>query len=144
MLALAPILNRWRNEICVYGQRERDLHKVTETGALIDQLLTALSEAGYKLLRREPSEGWRPIETAPKDRTPVLLRLKNPIPWDRTDLRAFDGIAFVGRHNGDLMEWCFAAPVGQGGFPDDWFVGWMPLPEPPSAPSTAPEGEETC
>lgn len=31
------------------------------------------------------------------------------------------------------IGWQFAAPVGCGGFPDDWFVGWMPLPDGPTA-----------
>jgi hypothetical protein len=64
------------------------------------------------------------------DKSPILLRLKNPIP--REDMRRFDGLTFVGRHpgvekDGFDMGWYFAAPVGMGGFPDDWFVGWRPL-----------------
>ena len=79
---------------------------------------------------------WRKMDSAPKDRTSVLLLLKNPIPKDREDLRRWDGLQFVGRHpgladDGFDIGWNFAAPVGHGGFPDDWFIGWMPLPEPP-------------
>jgi hypothetical protein len=77
---------------------------------------------------------WQPIETAPKDRTPCLLRFKNPVPNDRDDLRVWDGLRFVGRHPGIMEDgfdigWSFAAPVGHGGFPDEWFAGWMPVPE---------------
>lgn len=72
---------------------------------------------------------WQPIETAPRDRTAVLLKLKDPIPRDRDDLRRWDGLIFVGRNYGDVMDWGFAAPVGQGGFPDEWFEGWMELPK---------------
>lgn len=84
--------------------------------------------------------GWRPMATADKGtRTPVLLKLLNPIPEkDRPDLRQWDGMIFVGKHPGIFKHddgsdfdigWGFAAPVGMGGFPDDWMVGWQPLPE---------------
>lgn len=72
---------------------------------------------------------------AKKDGTPILLYLKNPIPRPtRDDLRRWDGLCFVGRHPGLAHDgfdvgWNFAAPVGQGGFPDDWFDGWLPIPE---------------
>jgi hypothetical protein len=85
---------------------------------------------------RREAQTWQPIETAPKDGTPVLLLLCNPIPEpDRDDLRRFDGLAFVGSHYGDtpeVMGWSFAAPVGIGGFPERWFKGWMPLPPEPT------------
>ena len=75
---------------------------------------------------------WQPIESAPKDGTPVLVKFKDAIPNDREDLRRWDGLMFVGRSHGNVMEWSFAAPVGQGGFPDEWMESWMPLPAPPS------------
>lgn len=91
------------------------------------------------------AHGWRDIATAPKDRTPVLLLLKNSIPADgRDDLRPYDGLIFVGRHPGVPSDgydvgWAFAAPVGCTGFPDDWIEGWQPLPE--AAPVAAEDGK---
>lgn len=90
---------------------------------------------------------WQPIEAAPKDGTAVLLRLKDPIPNDRKDLRLWDGIIFVGRHpgladDGFDMGWNFAAPVGQGGFPDEWIVGYRPILAVPTAGVMLPVGVE--
>ena len=79
-------------------------------------------------------DNWHPMDCAPKNGTSILLQLKNPIPKEsRDDLSIWAGIIFVGRHPGLCEDgfdigWNFAAPVGHGGFPDDWFVGWMPLP----------------
>ena len=84
-----------------------------------------------------PRGGWRDIESAPRDGTRVLLQLKDPIPSNLPWVRIWDGIPFVGQHPGlyppdDFdIGWQFAAPVGQGGFPDEWLDGWQPLPAPP-------------
>lgn len=73
------------------------------------------------------------MSEAKKDKTPILLYFKDPIPNNRDDLRRWDGLVIVGKHHG-LSEdgfdlgWSVAAPVGFGGFPDDWFLGWLPVP----------------
>lgn len=79
---------------------------------------------------------WQPMTTAKKDLKPILLKLKNTLSADykREDLKIWDGLVFVGRHigladDGFDIGWIFAAPVGAGGFPDEWFVGWQPIPE---------------
>lgn len=64
----------------------------------------------------------QPITIAPKDGTPVLLKIK-------PDQGSFSNLVFVGRNRNDSAEWCFAAPVGCGGIPDSWLKGWMPLPD---------------
>lgn len=82
---------------------------------------------------------WQDIASAPRDGTPLLARLKNPIPREgRPDLRSWDGVCAVFRHHGVASDgfdpgWSVAAPVGNGGFPDDWFDGWRPLPAPPAS-----------
>lgn len=75
------------------------------------------------------SEAWMPIERAPKNGVCVLLKLKDPIPEPaHLDLYRWSGIIFVARHTGfEEAGWQFAAPVGQGGFPDRWIAGWLPL-----------------
>jgi hypothetical protein len=65
-----------------------------------------------------------------------LVQLRDPLPVEgRPDLERWHGIPFVAQHNGVEADgfdigWQFAAPVGQGGFPDSWMAGWMPLPPP--------------
>lgn len=84
------------------------------------------------------AQEWRRIETAPKDRTSVLLHIRADLATytKRDDLDRWSDVQFVGRHPGILEDgfdigWSVAAPVGHGGFPDDWIDGWQPLPGPP-------------
>lgn len=77
---------------------------------------------------------WLPIADAPKG-PPLLLKFKDDLSQyfgnfqERMEL--WQGVVFVGRsrskkeHN--LLGWGFAAPVGQGGFPDAWMEGWQPI-----------------
>lgn len=86
---------------------------------------------------------WRTIDSAPKDGTPVLAKFRDDIfPGlrpEREDLAPWNGACAVLRHPGVYVHegrtwdhgWNMAAPVGQGGFPDEWIAAWMPLPAPP-------------
>ncbi len=66
-----------------------------------------------------------PIESAPRDGTPVLARFERNLPEACSE---FSEITAVLRDRGDGSSWCFAAPVGHGGFPDEFLAGWFPLP----------------
>ena len=78
------------------------------------------------------SPKWRPFNTAPKDRSYILALL-----GDLKDERNqhWSGRAFVVRHEGMTsrsgydLGWSLFP--GYGGVPDEWFVGWMPLPATP-------------
>ena len=83
---------------------------------------------------------WKPIESAPKDRSTIWAILHPAIYPDlcptRDDLECWNGVQVPLRHpgladDGFDIGWGIAAPVGHGGFPDDWIVGWQPLPPPP-------------
>ena len=79
---------------------------------------------------------WQPIETAPHDNTPILLKFKPGIElknFPALNWEIWDSIQFVGRSSPKELSWRFAAPVGFGGISDEWLMGWLPLPAPPEA-----------
>jgi len=95
------------------------------------------------LLAEHDAERWRPIAEAPRDGNPIWVCLHPRIYPDlrpgREDLDRWNGLQVPLRHPGIASDgfdigWSIAAPVGHGGFPDDWIIGWRempPLPEPP-------------
>jgi hypothetical protein len=92
---------------------------------LTSVLATELLAARKALAERE----WQPIETAPKDGTVIWAVLSH-------HLGLWNGLQLPLRHPGLAADgfdigWNLAAPVGHGGFPDDWIAGWQPLPSPP-------------
>jgi hypothetical protein len=81
-----------------------------------------------------PREPLRPMAIAPKDRTSVLLRFKTAI-VDRPDItELYAGRWIVARNGADSMLWSLAGPFGCGGFPDEWFDGWLPTPDDQDTP----------
>lgn len=80
----------------------------------------------------------QPITNDIKDGKPRLVKFRDNIYPEmrdnRPDLKGFNGIYAVLRHpgladDGFDIGWNFAAPVGHGGFPDEWLEGWYPLPD---------------
>ena len=83
---------------------------------------------------------WQPMATAKKGGEPIWAvihpRLYPDIEPERKDLARWNGVQIPIRHPGLCEDgydtrWSVAAPVGHGGFPDEWFVGWTSLPTPP-------------
>lgn len=76
---------------------------------------------------------WKPIEEAPKDGTIIWAKFRNDIYQticpDRKDLERWNGVQVPLKFDG--MYWGVAAPVGMGGFPDEWIEGWVNTPEAP-------------
>lgn len=70
---------------------------------------------------------WQPIRTAPKTGESVLVQVRRSVELP-INMEGWGRLQFVACNRGDSSEWCFAAPVGMGGFPDAWLWGWMPLP----------------
>lgn len=96
------------------------------------------------------SAGLRDIGAAPKDRTPILAKFRDDIyPGirpGRDDLEPWNGRWVVIHHPGVTADgfdigWSVSAPVGNGGFPDEWIEGWMPLPPAEIGPSGAQRSE---
>lgn len=88
---------------------------LVEMGEHQQNMQAELSNADGLVQHERKRHAWRPIETAPKDGTRVLLglqrRLKKPVP----------GYVEIGRWDGD--HWAPYIPV-------DW-THWQPLPEGP-------------
>jgi hypothetical protein len=97
-------------------------------------------------------ERLRPMAEAAKDQTPVLAKFRPDIRerfycGQRDDLRRWEGIWCVVHHpglpeSGRDFGWNVAAPIRHGGFPDEWFEGWLPLPDARSLRSQDKGGED--
>lgn len=79
-------------------------------------------------------EGLRPMSEAPKDRTPILALTRSDLQSVRGDLDRWSNKWVVVHHQGVACDgwdsgWNVNAPVGNGGLPDEWFVGWHSLPK---------------
>lgn len=106
----------------------------------MDDVLFAKTASLLSELARAVPE-WRPISEAPKDGRVVWACFHSDIypalrPL-RDDLSAWNGVQIALRHpglaeDGFNVGWSIAAQVGNGGFPDEWIAGWMPLPPPPT------------
>jgi hypothetical protein len=83
-----------------------------------DERKCVLADMERMLYRGEAVAGWQPIETAPKDRRPVLLAKKDcPMVW-------------IGEWNPEYewwnaYSWGWRTEAGK-------YDYWMPLPEPPA------------
>lgn len=88
-----------------------------------------LRRAAAALRSPEPSEGWMPIETAPKDGTRILAILRaDEAQWPN---RCFEVWHEGSTESGHDLGWTLFP--GYGGVSDKHFAGWMPLPQPPRA-----------
>lgn len=104
------------------------------------QVNNALSRA-EAALDEGSGGGWRDMADAPR-RRPVLLKMRADLQafTGRADLERWEGRYVVCSWQGQVSGWGIAAPVGVGGFPDEWFVGWREV-EPEAPPPPLPEGE---
>lgn len=98
--------------------------------------LSGLSDALRAAIEAYEAAQWRPIEEAPRDGSVIWGALKRDI-WDHDGSHhRMSGIQLPLRHEGTTSSgydigWGVAAPLGYGGIPDLWIVGWRPLPAPP-------------
>jgi hypothetical protein len=90
------------------------------------------------LARGDLDQPWRPIEEAVKGGPAIWARLHADLSvrTGRPALEIWEGVQVPLRHPGTYTDeegrvwdhgWNVAAPVGHGGFPDDWIAGWVPL-----------------
>lgn len=79
--------------------------------------------------------GWLPMAVAAKEagyRIWALFKPDMAALHGRADLERWQGLEAPIMHPGVADDgfdvgWSIALPVGHGGFPDEWFVGWRPL-----------------
>ncbi|MFH7812458.1 MULTISPECIES: hypothetical protein [Acetobacter] len=104
----------------------------------------AFVDLAHVALAAADAAAWRPISEAPKDRTDILAKTR-PDVFPESDHRSgWNGRNVVIRHGGIVnddfdMGWSVSAPVGYGGMPDEWFLGWQPISNLPAMPQTDPD-----
>lgn len=101
-------------------------HEITEAlrGVARRYALRALAAAD--------AAAWRPMSEAPRDRTDILAKTRPDIYPEAHNRSGWNNRSVVIRHEGIVnddfdMGWSVAAPVGYGGMPDKWFLGWQPI-----------------
>lgn len=136
-------------------------HKLADTIALARRIAARPSDqsttdelilANAMLASAPPApSGWRSMESAPRDRAPIRALIHDDLyprlKPGREDLEPWNGQEVILRHGGlgaDGFDfgWNLAAPVGHGGFPDEWFVGWLPVGSAAPSPDTGKMGGE--
>lgn len=83
------------------------------------------------------SEGWQPIETAPKDGTTVLIFVPTDAPNIAHPTPVFAAYSYGGEW---VAQGCSASDGIYLSFDADEPTNWMPLPNPPTLHSTGSEG----
>lgn len=113
-----------------------NIHRLTDSINAMNAYCMTMQEA-RDTINNIACDVWRPIETARKDRTTIWAvfhpSIYPTLEPERPDLAPWNGLQLPLRHSGvedDGFDigWSIAAPVGQGGFPDRWIVGWRSLP----------------
>lgn len=118
--------SEWNKARGEKGGRYRDINEPMQDDylATADAILALFS----------PADGWRPIETAPKDGTYILSQVGV---IDSERFAHWSGRTFVIRHEGvreSGFDLGWSMFPGFGGAPDHWFAGWQPLPAAPPPP----------
>jgi hypothetical protein len=91
-----------------------------------DEGTAQIHDIAIEISRVATTVDLRLITDARRDGTPILIKLKDHIPVE--SMQRWQGLTFVGclREPYDFA-WRFAAPIGQGGFRDEWIEGWWSL-----------------
>lgn len=98
--------------------------KPYEGGVFRKSIVSALAAA--------EAMAWRPMSEAPRDRTDILAKTRPDIYPEAHNRSGWNNRSVVIRHEGIVnddfdMGWSVSAPVGYGGMPDEWFLGWQPI-----------------
>lgn len=123
---------------------------LTDLSAAVDEIAALRAEVARLRAERGPL---RPMSEAPKDRTPVIARIREDLldVYPHYGFRSGDsypGIYVVVRHPGVVEGgfdpgWSLAGPFGHGLGEDDCFAGWLPLPNQYMGPEQPPVAPET-